>query len=86
MSSLKWKVAIGTGALALALAAPGATHAATPARDCPPPFTALPLSEFPPEIVAAVNKNGDDILCGMLFRNKPGGNVVDNTAAAGPPR
>jgi hypothetical protein len=83
MRALKWKVTIATVALASALAAPEATSAAPPARNCPPPFTASPLSEFPPEIVAAVNKNGDNILCGMLFRNRPGGNVVDNTAAVG---
>jgi hypothetical protein len=86
VGSLKLKVAIGTGALALAVGAPGATSAAPPARNCPPPFTAAPLSEFPPEIVAAVNKNDDDILCGMLFRNRPGGNVVDNTAAVAVPQ
>ena len=79
MSFPKWKIAVGAGALALVLAAPGATYATPPARNCPPPFTTLPVSEFPPEIVAAVNKNGDDTLCVIPYRNMPGGNVVDNT-------
>ena len=57
-----------------------------PVGSCPPRFTTRTLDFFandPPELVAQVNKNGDDFLCTMDFpavSGHPGGNVIDNTA------
>jgi hypothetical protein len=78
-----------TGAVvsALVLGAPAATSAAPPVGSCPSPFLTRTLDFFandPPELVASVNKNGDNILCTRDFPSasgKPGGNVIDNTAA-----
>ncbi|HEX6583298.1 MAG TPA: hypothetical protein VF056_06805 [Thermoleophilaceae bacterium] len=72
---------------ALVLGAPAVTPAAPPVGSCPSPFVTRTLDFFendPPELVASVNKNGDDILCTRDFPSasgKPGGNVIDNTAA-----
>ena len=71
---------------AIAVAGPAATSAAPPVGSCPSPFVTRTLDFFandPPELVAATNKNGDNILCTMDFptvSGRPGGNVVDNTA------
>lgn len=80
---------IATGAVvtALSLGAPPVASAAPPVGSCPSPFVTRTLAFFendPPELVASVNKNRDNFLCTMDFptaSGKPGGNVIDNTAA-----
>ena len=78
--------ATGAVVTALVLGAPAATSAAPPVGSCPSPFVTRTLDFFandPPELVASVNKNADNILCTMDFpiaSGKPGGNVIDNTA------
>jgi len=71
---------------ALTAGSPAVATAAPPARSCPPTFVTRTLDFFandPPELVASVNKNGDNLLCTRDFptaSGKPGGNVVDNNA------
>ena len=72
---------------ALALGTPASSSADPPSGSCPPRFVTRTLDFFandPPELVASVNKNGDNFLCTMDFpavSGHPGGNVIDNTAA-----
>lgn len=74
-------------ALSVAVAAliPATGSAAPPVGHCPKSFpTQITSAEAEAAgvaaLFAAVNKNGDDIICLKPYPKKPGGNVVDNTA------
>jgi hypothetical protein len=78
--------AIGAAVTLFAFGAPAGSSATPPVGSCPSPFVTRTLDFFPPEeaeFVAAINKNGDNILCTRDFpaaNGKPGGVVSDNTA------
>lgn len=62
----------------------GPAVAAAPPGGCAPggPYELISVSVFPPEIAEIIDQNRDGLACGLTFKNRDGGIVIDNTVQA----